>query len=52
MEFKYALGVQNGSILADDVLVSCFNFSAFNKEKLRKEIMDKFYCKGLEEITN
>ena len=52
MEFKYALGVQEGSILADDVLVSCFNFSAFNKEKLRKEIMDKFYCKGLEQIIN
>ena len=52
MEFKYALGVQEGSILADDVLVSCFNYDAFNKEKLEKEIMDKFHCKGLEQITN
>lgn len=52
MKFKYALGVQEGSILADDILVSCFNYDAFNKEKLKKEIMDKFYCKGLEQISN
>lgn len=47
MEYKYALGVEEGSILADDVLVSCFNFDAFNKEQLKKEIAEKFNYKVL-----
>ena len=47
MEYKYALGVEEGSILADDVLVSRFNFDAFNKEQLKKEIAEKFNYKVL-----
>jgi len=47
MEYKYALGVEEGSILADDVLVSCFNFDAFNKDQLKKEIVEKFKYKML-----
>jgi len=47
MEYKYALGVEEGSILADDVLVSCFNFDAFNKGQLKKEIFEKFKYKML-----
>jgi hypothetical protein len=31
MKYKYALGVDEGSIIADDILVSCLNMNDFDK---------------------
>lgn len=42
MKFKYALGVDEGAILADDILVSCLNMNDVSKNlslmKLLKNI--------------
>ena len=42
MKYKYALGVDEGSILADDILVSCLNMNDYNKNLSLNEIIKKY----------
>ena len=42
MKFKYALGVDEGAILADDILVSCLNMNDVSKNLSLNEIIEKY----------
>ena len=45
MKYKYALGVDEGSIIADDILVSCLNMNDFNKNLSLNELLKKYNIK-------
>ena len=42
MKYKYALGVDEGSIIADDILVSCLNMNDFNKNLSLNDLIKKY----------
>ena len=42
MKYKYALGVDEGSIVADDILVSCLNMNDFDKNLSVNDLMKKY----------
>ena len=43
MKYKYALGVDEGSIITDDILVSCLNMNDLNKSL--NELIKKYNIK-------
>jgi len=45
MKYKYALGVDEGSIIADDILVSCLNMNDLNKNLSLNELIKKYNIK-------
>ena len=45
MKYKYALGVDEGSIIADDILVSCLNMNDLNKNLSLNELIKKYSIK-------
>ena len=45
MKYKYALGVDEGSIVADDILVSCLNMNDFSKNLSLNELIKKYNIK-------
>lgn len=42
MKYKYALGVDEGSIVADDILVSCLNINDLNKNLSLNDLIKKY----------
>ena len=42
MKYKYALGVDEGSIIADDILVSCLNMNDLTKNLSLNELIKKY----------
>lgn len=42
MKYKYALGVDEGSIIADDILVSCLNMNDLNKNLSLNDLIKKY----------
>ena len=42
MKYKYALGVDEVSIIADDILVSCLNMNDFNKNLSLNDLIKKY----------
>ena len=42
MKYKYALGVDEGSIIADDILVTCLNMNDFHKNLSLNDLILKY----------
>ena len=42
MKYKYALGVDEGAIIADDILVSCLNMNDLNKNLSLNDLIKKY----------
>ena len=43
MKYKYALGVDEGSVIVNDILVSCFNFDDYNKDLSIDQLFQKYH---------
>jgi hypothetical protein len=43
MKYKYALGVDEGSVIVNDILVSCFNFDDYNKDLSIEQLFQKYH---------
>ena len=42
MKYKYALGVDEGTIIADDILVSCLNMNDYNEKLSLNDLIKKY----------